>query len=49
MSQKQIRFSITDKEYNSLIRSVVLSAKTTGKILSIHQYVKKLVIESMKK
>jgi hypothetical protein len=48
MPKKQIRFSITDKEYNQIVKASVALAKSTGKIMSVHQYVKKVAMETIK-
>jgi len=48
MSQKHIRFSINEKEYKQIVKASVATAKATGKLLSIHQFSKKKLLEALK-
>ena len=48
MSQKHIRFSINEKEHKKIVQASVALAKTTGKLLSIHQFSKKKILEILK-
>lgn len=49
MSTKHIRFSITEKENKQIVKASVAAAKATGKLLSIHQFSKKKILEALKK
>lgn len=48
MSPKQIRYTLTDKEYNKIVKASLQEAKVSGKILSIHQYSKKVTLQATK-